>query len=346
MEKLICRICGQVFEYEKLSSCRAILTRHLKEKHQISPEEYQVKYYCNNIHPKCACGCGNDVKWNSKKWSWNKYVADSHVGKINSEFAAIVKENIQKSKKVVLDLKQYYQSKYDSNIAKSSLNDFMTKEYTLSDLSEKYKLDKRTLKRMWFELEMITPELYSEIISFLKYNLSSEKNKEVRLLNNSCYTWAYVLLKEHPQKYTISSLINEYNKNNCDKINTNCFVFYKQLKEMYGDEIDILLVKGYHSKEEYIFCDILKFFIPSIKMKIGFKITKDKYSPIYDICINNTHIIEYDSKGKFHKNEEEKLNDLNKEQKARDYGYKFLRLSYDDIHDINIIEKIKIWLNL
>lgn len=346
MEKITCKVCGTVFEYEKISSCRAILSRHLKEVHNLTPEEYQLKYYCNNIQPKCACGCGEKVKWNQKKHTWNKYVSDSHVGKINSDIAAAIHNNMKKCQRITVDLKQYYKNKYDNDIAIKSLNDFLSKEYTLSDLSDKYKLDKRTLKKMWFELDLIKPEQYSEIICFLKYNLSSKKVKESKLLNCSCYVWVYSLLKEYPQKYTINSLINEYNKNNFDKIPNNAVSFYKQLKEIYGDEIDILLCKGYHSKEEYQFCEILKFFIPSINLKIGFKINNERYAPIYDICINNTHIIEYDSKGVFHKSDEEKKKDLEKEQLAVDLGYKFLRLTYNDIHDIEIIKKIKEWLNL
>lgn len=61
MQKLTCEICGQVFEYEKLSSCRAQLTRHLDVSHKIKLEDYIVKYYYNGHHPICPCGCGEKL---------------------------------------------------------------------------------------------------------------------------------------------------------------------------------------------------------------------------------------------------------------------------------------------
>lgn len=345
MERVKCEICGKNFEYRKISSCRAMLTRHLREEHNLTTEEYHIQL-SNGIRPKCECGCGEYVKWNSKKWKWNKYYADSHVGKKNYLLALEIKNNIKKSNKKNFNLKYYYENKYDILIANNSLKDFLSKEYTLSELSEKYALDKRTLKKMWFELQLIDADTYNDIISYLKYKVSSQKRSCEYLSNSNYYSWAFALIKEHPQKYTITSLINEYNKNNLDKITINSLSFYKIMKNIYGDEIDIFLAKGYHSKEEYLFCEILKFFFPDIKIKLGFKIDNERYSPIYDICINDTHIIEYDSKGTFHVSDEQKMKDLNKEKKAIELGYKFMRLNYNDIHKTNIIERIKQWLNL
>ena len=344
MESIKCELCGKIFEYEKLSSCRAALTRHLRAEHNSSQEEYQIKLN-NGIQPQCACGCGQYVKWNVKKFAWNKYYADSHVGKENYLLVSKIKDNIKKSNKVKYNLKYYYENKYDKQIANHSLTDFLSKEYTLDELSEKYSLDKRTLKKMWFELQLIDADTYNDIISYLKYKLPSQKRKENCLINSNYYTWAYQLVKENPQKYTIGSLINEYNKNHTDKIPINTFAFYKHMKYIYGDEIDIFLAKGYHSKEEYLFYEILKFFLPKVKIKIGFKLTNERYSPIYDMCLNDKYIIEYDSKGKFHSNESQKEIDLNKEKKAIELGYKFIRLNYNDIHNIDIIERIKQWLN-
>lgn len=76
MEKLICKICGKEFEYEKLRYCRAQLNRHLKVEHQTNVEDYLVKYELNGIHPKCLCGCGENVSLN-KNWKWNKYAKEN-----------------------------------------------------------------------------------------------------------------------------------------------------------------------------------------------------------------------------------------------------------------------------
>jgi len=51
-----CKICN----HENGSDCA--LTRHLNKMHKISKEDYILKYYFNNIHPLCKCGCGNPVK--------------------------------------------------------------------------------------------------------------------------------------------------------------------------------------------------------------------------------------------------------------------------------------------
>ena len=346
MECIKCEICGKEFKYEKLSSCKARLTLHLKKEHNIDTEEYIVKYILNGEQPKCLCGCGNYVSWNKHKGCWNKYYADSHVGKVNSEYAAIIKENLKKSRKVVRNLELYYKSKYDENIAKNSINDFLTKEYTLSDLENKYKIDRRTLKKMWFELNLIDGESYRSITEFLQYNLPSKKIMERNLINCSCYTWLFSLIKENPQKYTTSSAICEYNKNHDEKIVSNPFTIYKQLKTIYGDEIDLYLMKGTHSKEEYTFYEILKFFFPKLNIKVGFRISNNRYAPTYDICINNKYIIEYDSKGTYHSTENIKDMDKFKEEEAIKNGFEFKRLNYDDIHDLNIIINIKEWLSL
>ena len=345
MERIKCEICGKIFEYEKISSCRAILTRHLREVHNLTTEEYYIQLN-NGIQPKCACGCGEYVRWNSKKWKWNKYYEDSHVGKENHLLALEIKNNLKKSNKKTFNLKYYYENKYDKLIAETSLRDFLSKEYTLDELSEKYALDKRTLKKMWFELQLIDADTYNDITSYLKYKLSGQKRSSENLLNSNYYTWAFALIKEHPQKYTISSLINEYNRNNIDKITINSLTFYKIMKNIYGDEVDIFLAKGYHSKDEYLFCEILKFFLPNIRIKLGFKMDNERYSPIYDICINDKYIIEYDAKGTFHNNDEQRKKDLDKEKKAIELGYKFMRLNYNDIHNTDIIERVKQWLNL
>lgn len=62
MEKdLKCKICG--IENRNQS----ILMRHLKKNHPEfdSYEHYIINFYFNNEHPKCKCGCGNKMKFES-----------------------------------------------------------------------------------------------------------------------------------------------------------------------------------------------------------------------------------------------------------------------------------------
>ena len=47
-----CEIC------KKLINSTSALSQHLKLKHKETLENYYVKYYLNNLKPKCECGCG------------------------------------------------------------------------------------------------------------------------------------------------------------------------------------------------------------------------------------------------------------------------------------------------
>jgi len=343
MEKLVCKICGKEFEYEKLRYCRAQLNRHLKIEHKISVEDYLVKYELNGVHPKCLCGCGENVSLD-KNWKWHKYAKDSHVGRVFNEDARRVKEEMIKARKVVFDIQEYYKSKYDMELARNSARDFLTKTYSLSELSEKYNLDKRTLKRMWIELNLISGEEYAKITSYLKYTLSSKKRNEDNLEEDNCYRYIYTLLKENPQKYNIRTAIKEYNNKDEYKINTDPWVFYCQMKKMYGDEIDLYSNKGYHSKEEYEFLTVLQFFFNSHKINLGYKIGGKRYEYIYDFCIDDKLLIEYDSNGKFHL-DENLDRDKDKEKYALENGFKFIRLDFESSRDINVLKEIEKCLN-
>lgn len=347
MALIKCDICGKEFEYQKMSSCRTIFRKHIKSEHKIDFDEYNVKYHLNGKWPTCACGCGGKTRYNYHDHCWNKYVADSHVGKVNGEIGKKNKEEMLKSKKIYFDRKAYYESRYDLELASDSINDFKTKEYTLSDLEEKYKLDRRTLKKMWIELELITGDEYSKIASYLKY-ITSRKTLNAKFFdkNESAYTWIFNLIQSNPQKYNINNLLDEYNKHHAEKITDHKISIYKRLKEIYGDQIDFLLQTGYHSLEEYDFYKVLKFYFPKLKVKIGLKLaTKETYY-IYDFCIKNKYIIEYDSNGQYHNKENIIQRDIEKESFAKLKGFKFMRLKYGDIKNPETINRLKKWLNL
>lgn len=52
-----CLICEKEFEKE-------VLARHIAKKHKILYKDYYLKYVCNNVVPKCKCGCGKETNWN------------------------------------------------------------------------------------------------------------------------------------------------------------------------------------------------------------------------------------------------------------------------------------------
>lgn len=336
MEKVTCKVCGKVFAYPKLASCRAQLAAHLKS-HNMTKEEYVLKYYYNGVAPLCACGCGTPTHLKINAWEFNRYAADSHVGKAHSEEGKKIKEALMQAKKVVWDEEKYYTNRYDESFVRSSANDFLSKLYSLSELADKYKTDKRTLQKAWFAYKVVTPEQYQEITSYFKYKVSAEKRLEKYEVPADKYAWAYLLIKEHPKKYTTNSLIKEYNKNRINKEDINPFVFYNQLKRKYGDEVDLYLAKGIHSSIEYKFYEVLSFYFPDEYIELGFRLD----SFIYDFCIGSKLIIEYDDDGFYHSSKAQKKKDKNKEKIALDAGYRFLRVSSTEIKTIELLERIK-----
>lgn len=340
MEKLICKICGKEFCYKNLKNCRAQFTIHLK-KHSITLEEYLVKYELNGAHPKCGCGCGEKVHLKQGSWEFNIYAADSHVGKAFSEEGRALKQKLLEARKITWNSERYYKTKYDESVIKASAEDFLSKLYSLSELSEKYNMDKRTLQKLWFTLKVVTPEQYKEITDYFKYKVSAEKRVEKYEVPSDVYVWAFLFIKEHPKKYTVNSLIKEYNKNRINKEDINPFVFYNQLRRKYGDEINLYLAKGFHSLEEYKFYDILSFYLSKCHIDLGFRLN----GYIYDFNIDGKILIEYDSDGFYHSSKKQLKTDKNKELEALKEGYAFMRINKEDIRNPNLINTIKQCLN-
>ncbi len=153
----------------------------------------------------------------------------------------------------------------------------------------------------------------------------------------------YKLIKEVPGKYTVHSLKEYYNIKHPDSPCTHdAYRIEEKLCKLYGDEIYIYLATGLHSSEEYKFYQVLKFYIPEYICKIGEKFILDNGNYIiYDFIIGSRLLIEYDSTGKFHSTDENRSKDKIKEEFALSNGYKFLRLTKNDISDTNTINKIK-----
>lgn len=347
--EFICAICGEHLKYDDLRVLRMRTTTHIRG-HKMSVEDYLVKYdpELGGQRPKCVCGCGEDVHWSKNKWRWNTYTADSHVGKESSEYGKEVKKRMLEARKYTFNREEYYTSHYDIESIKESVSDFLSKKYTFSELEEKYGLDRRTLEKIWFELNLITTEQYQEVTRFNRFSVSAKKRSEKLYMPDNVYAVLYSMLETNPQKYTISKLIDEYNKNTTDKIVKHPSVLYDQLKAIYGDAIDVYLVKGFHSSEEYDFYKILSFYFPKSVIKLGYMIrygTDLKKFYIYDLCIDDKIIIEYDSSGTYHSSEKTITTDSEKEKFAKEKGFEFIRLTKDDILDINLLNKIKQWIS-
>lgn len=69
----ICKICGEKFESnnDTINGQKCAISKkfkkHLKEKHDLTLEQYILKIYFNNEIPKCHCGCGKLLKFTPKK---------------------------------------------------------------------------------------------------------------------------------------------------------------------------------------------------------------------------------------------------------------------------------------
>lgn len=342
MNSLICKECGTVFKHEKENYCKAKLTKHLKEAHNMTSEEYIVKHYYNGIHPVCPCGCGGKLKF-VKGWKFNKYASDTCFGRLVKQQNDLISDYLERQKKKTFDIKKFYNSNYDKVTYETAFKLFASKEMPLGEVAKEYNVDKRTLKRIWLLLDICTEAELTELTEFYRYNFTVERRGCIEKDSNNAYTWMYLVLKNNPQKYTIRSIKNYYNEKNAEKLSGNADTIYKNLKHLYGNEIDAYLSLGYHSSEEYEFYKILAFYFPSIANKIvlGKRFETLNSHVIFDICINDNILIEYDSKGKYHKDEDIIQKDNIKEKFALDNGYKFLRLTKKDILDPNTILKIK-----
>jgi len=344
LAELECKECGKIFEYEKESSCRGQLKRHLRECHHMSVLDYIVKHEYNGIRPKCPCGCGHELNLRSggKRWEFTKYYADTCYGNLVRSCNEDVLKHYKEAHKNDFDVVKYYETHYDRDTYEKAFKLFSSKEFTLEDVSKSYNIDKRTLKKVWLAMNITNAAELTELIDYSKYTLSKLHNPKVIINDETMMSWMYNMIKTHPSKYTIHALIKEYNKthleNPCESYDGTLL---QSLHRIYGDEIDFLLATGYHSSEEYKLYEVLKFFIPEYRIKLGKRFILNGDYCYFDFLIGSKLLIEYDSDGKFHESKSVKINDKEKENFAKENGYSFLRLSKKEAQDINTIIKIK-----
>lgn len=350
--ELKCEICGEVFkstnEKNPKFNISLNLNKHIKNTHNLSTEQYIINVYYNGKRPLCACGCGEPVKFVRKncffteRYGFKKYSDCTHVYR---DIAQKRKANPEKYISTYNDeifIKHHYEKNYGLENIKNALNDFMNNDMSLLEITKKYAIDKRTLKTAWYKLKLITNEEYNKKIKYTQYKLSI-KHRRTKFKNaETICEELYKIICNKPNKYTIFSLINEFNETHIEQIEVDRCVILKKMEELYGDDIYTKLNYGIHSKEELSFINILKFYFDNKLIKIGKRIQYGetrKESYIYDCCINDEILLEYDGVGFYHINTKEK--DAIKEILAKQKGYKFLRISYDMAHNPDTIKYIK-----
>lgn len=344
MESIICKECGKIFEYEKMSSCKAQLKKHIREAHKMSIIDYVVKHEYGGVRPVCPCGCGHELNLsqNGDRWKFTKYYSDTCYGRLVRACNDEVLKHYKDTHKNDFDIVKYYEAHYDRESFEKAYEMLKSKNFSLTDISKSYNIDKRTLKKVWLAMGISNPAELAELLEYTKYNLSSI-NKPTNTINDEdVIVWTYSMLKTHPGKYTAHSLGDLYNKSHKDSPTTKKGeTIAKSLYKVYGDEIDMYLAKGFHSSEEYEFFNILSFYTDySCRMGKKFILNDGSYV-FFDIVVGSRLLIEYDSEGKYHTSEQEKEKDALKENFAKENGYKFLRLNKTDIKKIETIQLIK-----
>ena len=350
-----CKICGEKFEsntntiYGQQGAISQKFKKHLKQIHNITLQEYIIKFYFNNQHPKCKCGCGELLKFREKNALWDplnsfgKYINCGHVARNNKQIQNKRKEDYLSKWDNIEWIKQHYYYQYGKDNIENSAKDFLeNNELTNIDIGKKYGIDIRTLKNIWNKLSLVSDEQWKDRCLYRKYNLSSKRRKKKFENKEIICRDLFDIMKNNPFKYNIRSLVNYYNDNNLLQIETDIPIILQELENIYGNEIYDYLEYNKHSKEEKKFLDIIKFFLGNkYSYKCGFRLQygeNKRQSYIYDICINNKYIIEYD--GIFYHNENNKEHDKTKENFAIKLGYKFIRISSLDFKNINIYKQI------
>lgn len=348
MEKIVCKECGKIIEYPKMSSCKAQLKRHIREEHHMSILDYVVKHEFNGNRPMCPCGCGHELNLsqNGDRWKFTKYYSDTCYGRLVKQCNDEVLKNYKETHQRDFDITRYYEANYDRKTYEEAFNLLKTKNFSLSDVAKSYKIDKRTVKKVWLALKITTAEELNEILDYTKYNLSGLNYPTNTINDDEVISFVYNMIKKFPGKYTphsVAELYNNYHKGN--ETTKKPEVIVSALYKVYGDEIELYLANGLHSSEEYQFYQILKFYLPDYRIKLGKKFVLNDGYIFYDIIIESRLLIEYDSDGFFHSSEKTKEKDHQKEVFAKENGYSFLRLTKEDILDVNTITKIKNILN-
>lgn len=359
MGKIIyhCELCGEnIVATDSGNSLSLNFKKHLKNNHQITLKEYSLQVYYNGVQPTCACGCGKEVHFSSKRYwrdniryGFGKYYDCTHVVKNIEEHQKTIEKMKNTNKQKWNDENwrtNYIEENWGVEKIKKAAFDFLHgKSYEDIIYDNNLKIDKRTLKRIWLELNLISEEEYVKCKNEHQFHLTAKLLRYTKFANaEELCAKLYAILKSNPLKYNIRSLIRYFNSYSDEDIKTAPEIVYEQLKTFYGDEIDTLLTFGNHSKEEVQFGEILYFYFKKKHVLCGKKLrfgANKRFTYVYDFCINNKLMIEYDGEGYYHNDQKTIEYDIKKENFAKEKGYNFIRLSYKDIHNIETLLKIK-----
>jgi very-short-patch-repair endonuclease len=323
----ICLIDGTV---HRSDTNRAIwqLSRYVGAYHSMKFEDYIRRYYFDNKHPLCACGCGEEVGFH-KGW-FHKYV-DNHKSSV------LVTDDVR-NKMAAASQKQsgliYRLDLCGISIAeaKSMYDAFVGFEVNFSDLTKQKGIDKRTIKKLWYDLALIEDKRVFENVCKKHQVIWQDRNNKAggrQVIEDGLLVEIYAYLRKQETQHTITEVSTLFN------IPVSPMVLYKRLCESFGGKlIDDLLRLGISSKPETEFYNVLKYFYGK-RVSRNFKL-KGK---IYDFVVDGRLLIEYDG-DYWHSQPGHMENDSRKDNIAQENGYQIFRVLDSEAKNVEVINKI------
>lgn len=322
-----CLVCGKEIDSFSENSSHRLFLNHIRKEHNLSHERYIIKYELNNIPPTCACGCGNIPKFN--KGNFGKYYKNHKDHMPNS------KESIQKG----IDTKKRKFLKLENRIKrlgtskkelKNLYNDFINFKINLREISRETGIDKRIIKKYWYELNFIEDkEQFNRITrkhqTYWFNNVVIPTPEEIIKIDNLLPDIFNFLTKN---RHTLREVKSTFD------LKCTFGYLHKILKDTYGDDIDKFIKLHNASNIEIEFFNILKFYFKGVKRQYKLE------NKTYDYILKNKILIELDGTY-WHNNEEAKKNDKFKDELAISNGFIIIRIKDTECKDINILNKIK-----
>lgn len=330
MNDKICLECGLNVIGKTKNCLNRQFINHLVLNHAMTHEQYVVKHEFDGKHPKCHCGCDNDVKFT--KGRFLKYFSDhkNHM-KLTEEQKKKLSETNRIKNGVYRRLESVELTEFQ---LRSAYDSFLANEKSLRDLATLLVLDKRTIKRFWKELGFIEDMAKFERIAkksqgMWKYKIIQPSLDDIKELERQ-WTAIVYFLSNSAQKRTITEVIRVFNLK----------VGYNYLFDLICKRCGLDFVKEYlhlcnQSKIEIEFYNILKFYFGN-SIKKQFLLNGKSY----DYCLGGRILIELDGIY-WHSKPKAIMNDKEKDEIAKSNGFTLLRVSEKEVKNINILFKIK-----
>lgn len=329
-----CKICDKEFTSDINGPEKANLSKHIKKVHNLQPIEYVLS---GAEHPKCACGCGNNVRF--VKFVFLKYYKDHKNSMTPSN------EMVQKIK---LATAKAYRAKLETEVDVNEITKYWERYKTDRDcnmavLQKESGYDSRTLQRYWLIFDIASAIELRKQKRLHKYSYSKKpKSCGYQEIDIKILKGIYELLLTEPNKYSFTDLKLKFSVPN------SILVLEKRLIEQYSKGIIIPLVKLKHTRksiEEVDFGNVLIFYFGEKNVKTQFSIkfisdTNKKSRRYYDFCLFDKLLVEYDGEY-WHSSEETKKNDKFKDELAISHGFGIFRVASQESKNIDVLLKLK-----